>query len=78
MLYKPKASVQIFSRLRMINLFIALSTYYLNKQPIEAPEVIFLGKTPDHEHVYSNGFICMSILYDGTVNATVIISCINK
>ena len=35
------------------------------KQPIEAPEVVFLGKTPDHEHVYSNGFICMSILYDG-------------
>ena len=33
--------------------------------PIEAPEVVFVGKTPDHEHVYSNGFICMSVLYDG-------------
>ena len=32
--------------------------------PIEAPEVIFIGKPPDHEHIYSNGFICMSILYD--------------
>ena len=20
---------------------------------------------PEHEHIYSNGFICMSILYDG-------------
>eukprot|EP01016_Furgasonia_blochmanni_P014349 TRINITY_DN174_c0_g1_i20.p1 TRINITY_DN174_c0_g1~~TRINITY_DN174_c0_g1_i20.p1 ORF type:complete len:191 (+),score=29.55 TRINITY_DN174_c0_g1_i20:66-638(+) len=32
--------------------------------PIEAPEVIFVGKPPDHEHIYSNGFICLSILYD--------------
>ena len=32
--------------------------------PIEAPEVVFIGKIPTHEHVYSNGFICMSILYD--------------
>jgi ubiquitin-conjugating enzyme E2 W len=36
---------------------------YINK-PIEAPEVIFYGKTPEHEHCYSNGFICLSILYD--------------
>ena len=33
--------------------------------PIEAPEVLFLGKPPDHEHIYSNGFICLSVLYDG-------------
>ncbi|EGR30636.1 ubiquitin-conjugating enzyme e2w, putative [Ichthyophthirius multifiliis] len=32
--------------------------------PIESPEVIFIGKVPDHEHIYSNGFICLSILYD--------------
>ncbi|KAL4452961.1 hypothetical protein ABPG74_002526 [Tetrahymena malaccensis] len=32
--------------------------------PIESPEVIFIGKIPDHEHIYSNGFICLSILYD--------------
>lgn len=32
--------------------------------PIESPEVIFIGKPPEHEHVYSNGFICLSILYD--------------
>eukprot|EP00330_Aristerostoma_sp_ATCC50986_P011324 CAMPEP_0114587386 /NCGR_PEP_ID=MMETSP0125-20121206/10351_1 /TAXON_ID=485358 ORGANISM="Aristerostoma sp., Strain ATCC 50986" /NCGR_SAMPLE_ID=MMETSP0125 /ASSEMBLY_ACC=CAM_ASM_000245 /LENGTH=146 /DNA_ID=CAMNT_0001783255 /DNA_START=63 /DNA_END=503 /DNA_ORIENTATION=+ len=32
--------------------------------PIEAPEVLFLGKGPEHEHIYSNGFICLSILYD--------------
>eukprot|EP00825_Cyclidium_porcatum_P048250 TRINITY_DN8050_c0_g1_i1.p1 TRINITY_DN8050_c0_g1~~TRINITY_DN8050_c0_g1_i1.p1 ORF type:complete len:171 (-),score=32.32 TRINITY_DN8050_c0_g1_i1:451-963(-) len=32
--------------------------------PIESPEVIFVGKVPQHEHIYSNGFICLSILYD--------------
>ena len=36
-------------------------------QPIESPEVIFVGKPPDHEHIYSNGFICLSILYDGNI-----------
>ena len=34
-------------------------------QPIEAPEVVFVGKPPVHEHVYSNGFICLSVLYNG-------------
>lgn len=33
--------------------------------PMEAPEVTFMGTSPKHEHVYSNGFICLSTLYDG-------------
>lgn len=32
--------------------------------PIEAPEVIFVGEVPINEHIYSNGHICLSILYD--------------
>ena len=32
---------------------------------MESPEVVFLGTPPQHEHVYSNGWICLSILYDG-------------
>ena len=32
--------------------------------PIESPEVIFVGTPPDHEHIYSNGYICLSILYN--------------
>jgi ubiquitin-conjugating enzyme E2 W len=32
--------------------------------PIKAPEVIFLHKPPINEHIYSNGHICLSILYD--------------
>ncbi|KAM0678721.1 hypothetical protein BDAP_000682 [Binucleata daphniae] len=32
--------------------------------PIEAPEVTFVGKVPVNEHIYSNGHICLSILYD--------------
>lgn len=31
--------------------------------PIESPEVVFVGTPPVHEHVYPNGFICLSILY---------------
>lgn len=33
--------------------------------PIESPEVVFVGPAvPVHEHVYSNGHMCLSILYD--------------
>ncbi|TNV75238.1 hypothetical protein FGO68_gene11179 [Halteria grandinella] len=34
-----------------------------NEYPIDSPEVIFVGTPPKHEHIYSNGFICLSILY---------------
>ena len=33
-----------------------------DKYPFEAPEVIFVNKPPLHEHIYSNGYICLSIL----------------
>eukprot|EP01095_Lingulamoeba_sp_RSL-Kostka_P002639 TRINITY_DN13550_c0_g1_i1.p1 TRINITY_DN13550_c0_g1~~TRINITY_DN13550_c0_g1_i1.p1 ORF type:complete len:150 (+),score=43.14 TRINITY_DN13550_c0_g1_i1:42-491(+) len=33
--------------------------------PMEAPEVIFFGNAvPEHPHIYTNGHICLSILYD--------------
>ncbi|KAJ3281229.1 ubiquitin-conjugating enzyme E2 W [Rhizoclosmatium sp. JEL0117] len=35
-----------------------------NKYPLESPEVVFLGTPPMHPHIYSNGHICLSILYD--------------
>lgn len=41
-----------------------LQLRFSDQYPIESPEVIFVGKPPDHEHIYSNGFICLSILYD--------------
>ncbi|KAJ2011712.1 hypothetical protein GGI14_006067, partial [Coemansia sp. S680] len=31
--------------------------------PLEAAEVVFVDKVPVHPHVYSNGHICLSILY---------------
>ncbi|KAJ2744701.1 hypothetical protein GGI20_002756 [Coemansia sp. BCRC 34301] len=31
--------------------------------PLEAAEVVFVGDVPVHPHVYSNGHICLSILY---------------
>eukprot|EP00871_Galdieria_phlegrea_P004749 jgi/Galph1/5275/GphlegSOOS_G3930.1 len=33
--------------------------------PIEAPEVVFLQPTPRHQHIYTNGHICLNVLYDG-------------
>jgi ubiquitin-conjugating enzyme E2 W len=32
--------------------------------PLNSPEVVFIGNIPVHPHIYSNGHICLSILYD--------------
>eukprot|EP00743_Colponemidia_sp_Colp-15_P004498 GILK01004850.1.p1 GENE.GILK01004850.1~~GILK01004850.1.p1 ORF type:complete len:173 (-),score=6.73 GILK01004850.1:174-626(-) len=32
--------------------------------PIESPEVIFVDTPPIHPHIYSNGHICLSVLYE--------------
>ncbi|MCO5593512.1 hypothetical protein L7F22_047526 [Adiantum nelumboides] len=37
---------------------------FTDDYPMEAPEVIFLPPAPLHPHVYSNGHICLDILYD--------------
>eukprot|EP00124_Ichthyophonus_hoferi_P003387 Ihof_evm9s290 gene=Ihof_evmTU9s290 len=35
-----------------------------SKYPFESPEVVFVGKSiPIHPHIYSNGHICLNILY---------------
>ncbi|CAK9040903.1 unnamed protein product [Durusdinium trenchii] len=34
------------------------------RYPFESPEVVFEGESPMHPHIYSNGHICLSILYD--------------
>ncbi|ORX98990.1 UBC-like protein [Basidiobolus meristosporus CBS 931.73] len=31
--------------------------------PMESPAVVFIGNVPIHPHVYSNGHICLNILY---------------
>ena len=60
----------------VVNLSGAEGTLYANEQyqlrfkfpknyPMESPEVVFIGsKIPTHPHIYSNGHICLSILYD--------------
>ncbi|KAJ3044371.1 ubiquitin-conjugating enzyme E2 W [Rhizophlyctis rosea] len=35
-----------------------------NNYPLESPEVVFIDNIPVHPHIYSNGHICLSILYD--------------
>ncbi|EFA76674.1 ubiquitin-conjugating enzyme E2W [Heterostelium album PN500] len=42
--------------------------------PLEAPEVIFIGKPPVHPHIYGNGHICLSILYDHWSPALTVLS----
>jgi ubiquitin-conjugating enzyme E2 W len=37
---------------------------FCEQYPIESPQVKFLLPSPEHTHVYSNGHICLNILYD--------------
>ncbi|CDJ68077.1 ubiquitin-conjugating enzyme domain-containing protein, putative [Eimeria necatrix] len=42
-----------------------LSFKFFPKYPIDSPELVFVAPfVPVHPHVYSNGHICLSILYD--------------
>lgn len=41
-----------------------LRCVFSDRYPLEPPEVVFLDPTPLHPHVYSNGHICLDILYD--------------
>lgn len=42
-----------------------LSVVFPGEYPMESPTVVFIGEDiPVHEHVYSNGHICLSVLYD--------------
>mmetsp|Transcript_33207 Transcript_33207/g.38672 ORF Transcript_33207/g.38672 Transcript_33207/m.38672 type:complete len:155 (+) Transcript_33207:317-781(+) len=37
---------------------------FTSNYPFEAPEVEFMSPSPCHPHIYTNGHICLSILYD--------------
>ena len=39
-----------------------LQVYFTNDYPMESPIVLFQPPSPMHEHVYSNGHICLNIL----------------
>ena len=42
-----------------------VSVRFTDNYPLESPEVVFLPPAPIHPHIYSNGHICLDILYDG-------------
>lgn len=54
-------------------------TFYLEfglgpMYPIESPEAAFVDSIPVNEHVYSNGHICLDLLYDGWTPAHTLFS----
>lgn len=42
-----------------------LAVNFTDRYPLEPPEVVFLPESPTHPHIYSNGHICLDILYAG-------------
>lgn len=42
-----------------------LRVVFSERYPLEPPEFVFLYDPPVHPHIYSNGHICLDILYDG-------------
>jgi len=42
----------------------SLRIVFTNEYPMESPIVVFEQPSPMHEHVYSNGHICLNILDD--------------
>lgn len=54
-----------------------LQIEFPEKYPLDSPQVVFAGSPPLHPHIYSNGHICLDILYDSwspamTVNSVCI------
>ncbi|KAJ2843451.1 hypothetical protein IWW36_005560, partial [Coemansia brasiliensis] len=72
----PNISLETYDSIDkwIVNLTGAKDTLYENEEytlefefpaayPLEPPVVVFRGDIPVHPHVYSNGHICLSILY---------------
>lgn len=64
-----KANDFFFKYVRLPTHFIShfasfLKFKFSENYPMDAPEVIFTNSIPIHPHIYSNGHICLSILYD--------------
>ena len=43
-----------------------LLVQFTDRYPLESPVVTFIPPAPVHPHIYSNGHICLDILYDSS------------
>eukprot|EP00756_Hemistasia_phaeocysticola_P001967 Hpha_TRINITY_DN11361_c0_g1::TRINITY_DN11361_c0_g1_i1::g.63200::m.63200/K10688/UBE2W, UBC16; ubiquitin-conjugating enzyme E2 W len=65
----PQALTEWFLRLSFDHHSVYPGQSYLlrfrfsERYPMDSPEVIFVDPIPEHEHIYTNGHICMDILY---------------
>mmetsp|Transcript_37456 Transcript_37456/g.38142 ORF Transcript_37456/g.38142 Transcript_37456/m.38142 type:complete len:153 (-) Transcript_37456:86-544(-) len=41
-----------------------LKITFSNDYPMDSPEILFLTPAPVHPHIYTNGHICLNILYE--------------
>lgn len=79
-LIKPTTSVNLFYVDMSINnneIYSPETRYKLRfiipaDYPFEAPQVQFIDNIPMHPHIYSNGHICLNILYDNWTPAQTI------
>ena len=46
-----------------------LSVTFSGAYPMQSPEFVFLPPAPVHPHIYTNGHICLDILYDSGPHA---------
>jgi ubiquitin-conjugating enzyme E2 W len=40
----------------------SLQVHFTNEYPMDSPIVLFNAPSPQHEHIYTNGHICLNIL----------------
>ena len=56
-------SIVLHSQICESRLLGRLRITFSDHYPLDPPEFVFIPPSPEHMHIYSNGFICLDILY---------------